>query len=158
MIDERHEHMTTRFVEAVDYLNRQVHAWGLDEWDGLEMTLPQIKTLVLLERMGPLRMGNIASLLGRALSATTTVVDRLVEKGLVDRAWDPSDRRVVVCTLTDRAYETLARFWRIRRENILLVAEQMGEEQLETAVRGLEVICAAHREAEGSPLVSQHAD
>ena len=83
------EQLTGRFIAAVDYLNRQMHTCGLDDWEGLDMTIPQIKTLVLLERSGPLRMGNIAAFLDRALSATTTVIDRLVEKELVDRAWGP---------------------------------------------------------------------
>ena len=81
--------LADQFVELAEYLNRQMHTGRLDEWEGLDMTIPQIKTLVLLNRMGPLRMGNISIYLGRALSATTTVVDRLVEKELVDRISDP---------------------------------------------------------------------
>ena len=100
MQDDRRQELTDRFTESAEYLNRQLHTGRLDEWEGLDMTIPQIRTLVLLERMGPLRMGNIAIYLGRALSATTTVMDRLVEKGLVDRVADPSDRRVVICQLS----------------------------------------------------------
>jgi len=148
--DNYKEALTQRFVEAVDYLNRQVHTFGLDEWEGLDMTIPQIKTLVLLERSGPLRMGNIAGYLGRALSATTTVVDRLVEKGLVDRAWDPSDRRVVICHLTDQGKQSMERFWRIRRERLQLMVDFLDVEQLEVLVRGLEVACTADKEMHGS--------
>jgi DNA-binding MarR family transcriptional regulator len=104
------QELADRFVESIEYLNRQMHTGRLDEWEGLDMTIPQIKTLVLLERMGPLRMGNIAIFLGRALSATTTVVDRLVEKSLVDRVSDPDDRRVVICKLTDRGEQAIERF------------------------------------------------
>lgn len=132
--------MTDRFRELAEYLNRQLHTGRLDEWEGLDMTIPQIKTLVLLERVGPLRMGNIAIYLGRALSATTTVMDRLVEKGLVDRVSDPNDRRVVICKLTDSGELAIKRFWQIGRERLDLLADLLDEEQLETVVKGLELI------------------
>ena len=114
------------------------------------MTIPQIKTLVLLERVGPLRMGNIAIYLGRALSATTTVMDRLVEKGLVDRVSDPNDRRVVICKLTEPGEVAIKRFWQIGRERLDLLADLLDEEQLETVVEGLELIRWAEDELQST--------
>ncbi|MDE0632399.1 MAG: MarR family transcriptional regulator [Caldilineaceae bacterium] len=140
MGEDRREELTDRFRELAEYLNRQLHTARLDEWEDLGMTIPQIKTLVLLGPLGPLRMGNIAACLGRALSATTTIVDRLVEKGLVDRISDPNDRRVVICKLTDAGEETLKRFWRIGRERLDPAANLLDEEQLEIVVKGLELI------------------
>ena len=140
MQEDRRQELTDRFAESAEYLNRQLHTGRLDEWEGLDMTIPQIRTLVLLERMGPLRMGNIAIYLDRALSATTTVMDRLVEKGLVDRVADPSDRRVVICQLSESGEQAIKRFWRIGRERIQIVADLLDEEQLETVVQGFELI------------------
>ena len=146
MQEDRRQELTDRFAESAEYLNRQLHTGRLDEWQGLDMTIPQIRTLVLLERMGPLRMGNIAIYLGRALSATTTVMDRLVEKGLVDRVADPSDRRVVICQLSESGEQAITRFWRIGRERIQIVADLLDEEQLETVVQGFELIRWAEEE------------
>ena len=146
MQDDRRQELTDRFAESAEYLNRQLHTGRLDEWEGLDMTIPQIRTLVLLERMGPLRMGNIAIYLGRALSATTTVMDRLVEKGLVDRVADPSDRRVVICQLSESGEQAITRFWRIGRERLQIVADLLDEEQLETVVQGFELIRWAEEE------------
>ena len=135
--------LTDQFVELVEFLNRQMHTGRLDEWEELDMTIPQIRTLVLLKRMGPLRMGNISIFLGRALSATTTVVDRLVEKELVDRVSDPNDRRVVICELTESGRMAVERFWRIGRDRIETVANQLSVEQLETIVLALNLLRAA---------------
>ena len=135
----RHE-LKGRFRELAEYLNRQLHTGRLDEWEDLDMTIPQIKTLVLLEEAGPLRMGNIADYLGRALSATTTVMDRLVEKGLVDRVSDPRDRRVVICRLTASGHQAIDRFWQIGQERLDGLADRMDDEQLETVVKALEAI------------------
>ena len=155
MQGDNKEALTGRFLDVVDYLNRQLHISGLDDWESLDMTVPQLKTLVLLERAGPLRMGNIASYLGRALSATTTVVDRLVEKKLVDRAWDPSDRRVVICRLTDAGRKKMDRFWLIRRERLQMLVDFLDEEQLEIVVNGLEMIRWADKEIHGQPKAAQ---
>lgn len=145
MVDNRVQELTERFVTVAEYLNRQFHLHRLDEWETLDMTIPQIKALILLEHMGPLRMGSISMYLGRALSATTTVVDRLVEKNLVDRSSDPDDRRVVLCELTENGRDVISQFWRIGGDRIQQVADLLEPEQLETVVDGLELIQAAHQ-------------
>ncbi len=150
MEDSRRQELTERFVAAAEYLNRQTHLHRLDEWETLDMTIPQLKTLVLLERKGALRMGSISMYLGRALSATTTVVDRLVEKKLVGRSSDPDDRRVVLCYLTDMGHDTVDRFWRIGNDRIKMVSDLMEPDQLEVVVRGLEFICTADQLAQKS--------
>lgn len=156
--DDRRQELTDRFSESAEYLNRQLHSGRLDEWEDLGMTIPQIRTLVLLERLGPLRMGNIAIHLGRALSATTTIVDRLVNKGLVGRVSDPNDRRVVICKLTDSGEQAIKRFWQIGRERLDLLAELLNEKQLETIVAGLELVRWADKELQRTNAAVQPAE
>ena len=127
-----------RFVDAIEYLNRQLHSANLQEWLILDMTSPQVKALMLLEGVGPMRMGMIAGHLGTTLSASTNIIDRLVEKGLVERHSDPHDRRVVVCKSTNRGGQAVEQFWRIGRERLLPIAEAMDPQQLAGAVRVLE--------------------
>ena len=145
-IDQRQE-LEARFFKVAEQLNRQIHSGHMDEWEGLDMTIPQIRTLVLLARLGPVRMTDIAIYIGRALSATTTVVDRLVEKGLVDRASDTNDRRLVMCELTDAGRQALERFWRIERGRLQMVADLLDDEELDRAVEGLELVSNAGGEA-----------
>ena len=132
--------LAEQFAELAEILNRQMHTVRLDEWEELDMTIPQIRTLVLLRRMGPLRMGNISVLLGRALSATTTVVDRLVDKELVDRVSDPNDRRVVICELTESGQQAVERFWRVGSERLDLVLKELDVAQLETVVSAFQIL------------------
>ncbi len=150
--------LADQFVELAEYLNRQMHTGRLDEWEGLDMTIPQIKTLVLLNRMGPLRMGNISIFLGRALSATTTVVDRLVEKELVDRISDTNDRRVVICELTEMGRQAVEQFWRIGRERLQMVSDLLEVEQLETVVNGLQLLRSANEELQKNLDPAQSAE
>ena len=143
MQSEQRQELEARFFKVAEQLNRQIHSGHMDEWEGLDMTIPQIRTLVLLERMGPVRMTDIAIYIGRALSATTTVVDRLVEKDLVARVSDTNDRRLVMCELTDTGQTVLERFWRIGRDRLQMVADLMDDEELAKAVEGMELVSDA---------------
>ena len=150
--------LVERFVDAAEYLNRQLHSDRLDEWTSLEMTIPQVKTLVLLDTIGPMRMGALSGHLGSALSATTNVVDRLVDRDLVERVSDPSDRRVVICELTAQGLEAAEQFWRIGRERLLRVGELLSREQLAIAVQGLEAIREAEDEVQRGSGSAQSGD
>ncbi len=145
---EQHE-LVERLADAAEYLNRQVRSDHLEEWQGLEMTIPQVKTMMLLGEIGPSRMGTISGHLGSALSATTNIVDRLVERELVERVSDPSDRRVVICRLTSQGQEATDGFWRVGRERLLAVVEVLDQEQLALAVRGLETLRNAEETIQG---------
>lgn len=157
MPEDNKKELTRRFMESVEYLNRQIHSGRLGGWEALEMTIPQIKTLVLLERMGPLRMGTIALHFDRALSATTAVVDRLVEKNLVHRRSDPKDRRLVICELTDVGKEAMTEFWRIGNDRLKIVADTLDAEDLEKVVRSLELIRKAEPEMQRT-FEAMHSD
>lgn len=66
-----------------------------------EVSLPQLEFLdhlVRLER--PAALGELASLLDCARSNVTQLMDRLERRGLVSRAYDPTDRRGVRAALT----------------------------------------------------------
>ncbi len=146
MEDTNNKELAERFIAVAEFLNRQTHLHRLDAWEELGMTIPQLRTLVLLEQLGPMRMGSISTHLGRALSATTTVVDRLVEKGYVGRSSDPDDRRVVLCELTELGRSTIDRFWRIGTDRIDRVMQVLDPEQMEAVVKGLELIQQAAEE------------
>ena len=151
MQSDPREELIERFVESVDFLHRQIRIDRLNEWQQIDLTIPQVKTLFLLENTGPLRMGSIAAALGIAVSATTTVVDRLVDRGLVMRLSDPKDRRVVICELTEPGREAASDFWRIGRERVRAVLDHLTTEQLDNLVPGLEALCRATRLAQQSP-------
>lgn len=61
------------------------------------------KVLGILERSGPLSAGELAQRSGLATASVTNLIDRLVDKGFVRRAADPTDgRRVLVEAVADR--------------------------------------------------------
>jgi DNA-binding MarR family transcriptional regulator len=64
------------------------------------VTLPQYRTLVLLAAKGPCRLADLADAMGVNPSTATRMCDRLVRKGLIDRARDQLDRREVELSLS----------------------------------------------------------
>jgi DNA-binding MarR family transcriptional regulator len=57
------------------------------------LTLPQMVALSMLRHAGPSPITAVADKLGLSMSATSTLVQRLVEEDLVTRTEDPDDRR-----------------------------------------------------------------
>ena len=147
MQETRKQELTERFIELVEQINQCMHSRPLEEWPDLELTIPQIKTLTLLRHQGPQRMGSIATYLGSTLSSSTSIIDRLVDKGLVERVPDPDDRRVVICQLTPRGQEATEQFWRIGRTRVVELAERLDIEELEIVVRAMELL---YKATEGS--------
>lgn len=145
MEDDPTKELLERFIDSTEYLNRQMRVHQLEKWTSLDMTLSHAKTLDLLEKRGPLRMGTLAGSLGFAVSAMTTVVDRLVDRGLVRRLSDPGDRRVVICELTPAGHEAVDQFWSIEFERIRAVTDQLDAEELKNIVEAFEILCRLDR-------------
>lgn len=137
----KHE-LTYKVNELAEFLTREMHADSVDRWCELDMTVPQIKTMMLLHHRGPMRMGQIAGYLGSTLSATTSVVDRLVDKGFVGRDSDPDDRRVVICKSTEKGQVATEQFWKIGKDRVALVVDPMTIDQLESLISALEILRA----------------
>ena len=73
----------------------------------LDVTMPQLKIMLILFIHGPMRMSAIASEMGVALPTATSFIDRLVDKNFVIRESQPNDRRVVLCRLVEAGQKTI---------------------------------------------------
>jgi DNA-binding MarR family transcriptional regulator len=81
----------------------------------LDVTMPQMKILVILYVTGPRRMSDIASELDVTLPTATSLIDRLVEKHYVEREMNPDDRRVVLCHLSEAGEQVIKHIWQTAR-------------------------------------------
>ena len=66
-----------------------------------DLTLGQVRLLILLRAEGRLPMGRIAQIFDLSPAASTGFVQRVERHGLVQRQHRSDDRRVVDCVLTD---------------------------------------------------------
>lgn len=95
-------------------LNRQVHAGS----DVPPLPEAQLEIVRLLRRRPGMRVHDVAAELSLAPNTVSTLVHRLADAGLVERAGDPGDARVSRLQLTPAAEGRLRR-WRDRRGEVL---------------------------------------
>jgi DNA-binding MarR family transcriptional regulator len=74
---------------------RVVVATSSAVWAGRGMTLLQLTVLHFISALSPLTLTDLAKVLGTNPPATSAIVDRLINAGLVSRTPDPQDRRRV---------------------------------------------------------------
>ena len=115
------------------------------DWLTTDLTMPQLKIMLILWREGPARMSELASGLGVTLATATGVVDRLVEKDYIVREGLPGDRRVVICRLSNEGQEFMKALWMSGRMQIGRILGVMTPEQLKIVAQGTEVFIQAAR-------------
>jgi DNA-binding MarR family transcriptional regulator len=72
-------------------------------WLDVDLTIQQIKVVLVLVRAGSLTAGQIGRELHFRFASVTGLVDRRVEQGLVSRGEDPHDRRATRVVPTEAA-------------------------------------------------------
>ena len=136
------DQLIQKLVDLVDRMCAQMRPESDEEWSDLELTMPQFRAICLLGQ-GSERMGNIAGNLSTSMASATSMIDRLVDKGLVERAPDASDRRVVTCQLTTKGREEMDRFMRVNQLRLTRMAGRLTVEELQTVVNAMEILCSA---------------
>ena len=146
--------LVERLVELMGRMSGRLRSRPPAEWPELELTMPQAKALFSLSE-GPARMSSLSEFLGRGMSSATSMIDRLVKKGLVERLEDASDRRVVECRLTSQGREAVEAFWRIRRMRREEIAGLLTLGELELVVPAIEVLTEAMARQGRAPVAEQ---
>ena len=114
--EPRKEELVENTLQLSDKAFRELIPILPKEWLKLDLTMPQLKVVLLLFQDGPSRMSVIASELGVSLATATGVIDRLVERDIVLREGDPDDRRVVLCHLSNKGEDLISGLWHLARE------------------------------------------
>ena len=136
-------------LELQDALVRHRELWDVEPWLELDMSTPQLKALLLISEERGIRMRELSHRMGGSFSNATVLVDRLVDRGLVERLAEPQDRRVVLVRATkdgQRLIEQLVTSWRTLSAPLL---ETLAPEDLATVQKALRVLLKAARNREG---------
>ena len=89
-----------RYIEADMKVSRRIHA-DTREGIGIEITREQYQVLCLIHSRGRCTSTFLADVLFVGKSSITSIVNRLAERGWIERERDEGDRRVVYLTLTE---------------------------------------------------------
>jgi DNA-binding MarR family transcriptional regulator len=119
--------------------------WDAEPWLKLDMSTPQLKALLLISEEEVIRMRELARRLGGSFSNATVLVDRLVDRSLVERLADPQDRRVVLVRAADEGQQLIDQLvtsWRTLSPPLL---ESLAPEDLSKVHEALRVLLEAAR-------------
>jgi DNA-binding MarR family transcriptional regulator len=110
------------------------------EWFSSDITVAQLRILLLLHMQDSARMSSIASELEIALPTATGIVDNLVKKELVSRKTDPQDRRAVICTLTSAGQSFINMIWVSGQSQMERLLEGLTLEELEKTAEVADIL------------------
>ena len=109
----------------------------LRKWQGGALSLVHLQVLFALDTDGPLPMSRLAEAMDVSQASATGIVDRMEQRGLVERLRDDADRRVVRVALAEGGRRTIGVMASERRERLSQILEQLTEPELEGFLGGL---------------------
>jgi MarR family transcriptional regulator for hemolysin len=101
------------------------------------ITGSQTMLLFHLRMRGDMPMGRLADLLGIGLPNLTGIVDRMEERGLVERRRVPDDRRLVLVSLTAEGRRIPEEIEGVQRELLAATFEALDEDRLRACLAAL---------------------
>ena len=99
-------------------------------WPSGPLSLVHLHVLTLLEADGPVPMGTLAESLDVSQASATGIVDRMEQRGLIERRRDDDDRRVIRVALADDGRELLTGVAAHRRERLGFLLEELSDDEL----------------------------
>jgi DNA-binding MarR family transcriptional regulator len=132
-----------RIVTALSRLSRRLDVFYAERFEALDLSRgewPVLQALAMVGRNGHSNPSRLAEIAGVSASTMTHRLDRMVERGLVERAPDPENRTRMVVSLTRAGWE------RFREAVLDVEPEEAGifapltEAERETLARLLEKV------------------
>lgn len=145
---ERAVRLYVRSLGVVDPIRFQ-------RWGEQDLTLAQLRLLMLLRARPGATAGALAAELRVTPPTITGLVDRLVRQHLVRREEDPLDRRLVRNELTDVGLAVVGEIERAGRAHLAEIFQRMGEDRLQQFVAGLEALIEAAEEKHAANSMSR---
>lgn len=148
MTEKSRQEKIDGLLKLAEQLFRELLPTVPKEFLEIDITMPQLKTILLLFLNGPTRMSDLASDLGVTLATATGLVDRMVERGIVVRQDDPNDRRVVLCSLSNSGHMMVSRLWESSKNRSRELLEFLDTKQLNLFEEVLEAMVKSSKHQE----------
>lgn len=107
------------------------------------LTLPQLRTLVVLADRPPMKQADLAAELGVNPSTVLRMADRLAAAGLLDRQPNPESRREQLLRLTPAGHELVHRVLDRRSEEVAALVSRLTAADRAGLVHGLRALTEA---------------
>lgn len=113
---------------------------------GDKASVPQIRALSFIRRNPSTTLTTVSEYLAVSNATTSSIVDRLVKKGLVARAEDPKERRCLQLSLTKKGQEEYRIVEDVAVAELQKVLLRLPDEKVKQIQTGLRVLKEALEE------------
>jgi DNA-binding MarR family transcriptional regulator len=124
----------SRLLDEIGTLEIRLLALGLPEETSslldYDITLQQMRAFAFVLAHGQTPISRVADALGIRPNVATGIIQRLVDRGLIERREDPGDRRVRLLTVTDQGFALLDELSRIVLAKGRELLDRLSDEQL----------------------------
>ena len=124
-----------RIVSAYNVISKSINPANLYK---IELTSAQIKVLATFIERDCYTMTALSQMLSVALPTMTAMIDRLIQIGLVSRARDERDRRVVMVRLTAEGKKVIDTLMVIRKQEIEKLLQVLTHEEVDLFLGSIE--------------------
>jgi DNA-binding MarR family transcriptional regulator len=139
---------------STEELLKELMSWSAKDrlnalrvWHAGSLSLIHLHVLTVLEANGPMAMGELAEALDVSVASATGLISRMVERGLVERRHDETDRRVVVVKATEAGANVFREMEQRRRAGLEALMAKLTDEEQAGFLAGLRALTAARRAA-----------
>jgi DNA-binding MarR family transcriptional regulator len=130
-----------RAVLAAQFqVNRCIVSTQIQEWAQLELTIGQLKVMMILTGHPGMTISQLAESLAISKPSTSILVDRLVQQALLQRTEDEADRRRTLVTLTAAGNDLTTRLRQGNIERLVQWYSALAPDDLAALRRGLEAL------------------
>src|SRR5664279_4995716 len=112
-------------------------------WLELDLSITQLRNLIILSLRGPQHVGQLAAALGVSEPSASQVVDRLAQRALIRRDADASDRRRIMVSITaegEHLLDTVRSRGSAAAESLL---DQLDDDSLGALAKGTRALADA---------------
>jgi DNA-binding MarR family transcriptional regulator len=146
---ERRRQVTNELLDEMTAWKPRERIGAFRSWLRGSLSLVHLHVLSILESDGPIAMKRLAEALDVSVASATGIVDRMTERGLVQRHSLETDRRVVLVEATDTGRAVFADLAAGRREHLIALLDRLTDDELDAFLVGLRAIHRARTDLEG---------
>lgn len=135
---------------VIDEMSDALGTWrcgGSERLIRAGVSMSHLHVMWILQSHGDLTMTHLAEMLDISLSNATGLVDRMEERGVIDRIRVPDDRRIVLVSLSEHGRELLAQVDLVRSDLVATVLRHLDATQLDGLLHTLADLRQAMQEA-----------
>ena len=137
--------LTDQIIAEFRTFFRELRCMGTDRLRRGGMSMAHFHILSMLDGHGEMPMSRVADVLDVSLSNASGLIDRLEERGLVERIRVPDDRRVVLVRVTDSGRRTLSEAEVLKEEMVGRIIDALDVDQLKRVARAMKDVEVAAR-------------